>query len=121
MRFHLIFLFILFSCSLTYAQSSKKKSRKEKNKQEIDRGATYEIETSKAKKKKNTSSISKDFDKKVEEYEERMVRNAKKNVKMEKEMSKPQYSDPTYFGHKKKPKKRPQGKKKFCKECGMYH
>ena len=37
------------------------------------------------------------------------------------EMEKPQYSDPSYFGHKKKPKKRPPGKKKFCKECGMYH
>jgi len=36
-------------------------------------------------------------------------------------MKKPQYSDPTYFGHKKKPKKRPPGKKKFCKECGIYH
>ena len=40
---------------------------------------------------------------------------------MAKEMEKPQYSDPTYFGHKKPPKKRPVGKKKFCKECGMSH
>ena len=62
-----------------------------------------------------------EYDKKVEEYHKRMEANAKKYEKMAKEMEKPQYSDPSYFGHKKKPKKRPQGKKKFCKECGMYH
>ncbi|MCS7005081.1 MAG: hypothetical protein NZM38_07120 [Cytophagales bacterium] len=41
--------------------------------------------------------------------------------KMEYEMEKPQYKDPTYFGHKRKPKKRPPGKQKYCKECGMKH
>jgi len=41
--------------------------------------------------------------------------------KMEYEMEKPQYKDPLYFGHKKKPKKRPPGKQKYCKECGMKH
>jgi hypothetical protein len=34
---------------------------------------------------------------------------------------KPQYNDPTYFGHKRPPKKRPLGKRKFCKECGIRH
>lgn len=61
------------------------------------------------------------FDEKIEEYEELMEANAKKYRKRAKEMEKPQYSDPTYFGHKKKPKKRPPGKKKFCKECGIVH
>ena len=121
MKYSLVILFIFISCSYSFAQSSNKRSKKEKNKQEIDRGATYEVETTKAKKKKTKYSISKDFDKKVEEYEKRMVNNAKRNEKMAKEMKKPQYSDPTYFGHKKKPKKRPPGKKKFCKECQMFH
>lgn len=34
---------------------------------------------------------------------------------------KPQYSDPTYFGHKKPPKRRPLGKRKLCKECLIKH
>ena len=72
-------------------------------------------------KKKSKDSYSRQFDKKVEEYEKRMVANAKKNEKIAREMKKPQYSDPSYFGHKKKPKKRPPGKKKFCKECKMSH
>lgn len=41
--------------------------------------------------------------------------------KQEKYKDKPQYTDPSYFGHKKPPKKRKRGKRKLCKECGMVH
>ncbi len=61
------------------------------------------------------------FDQKVKEYEERMVANVKKYKKQERKMKKPQYSDPSYFGHKRKPKKRLPGKRKFCKECEIVH
>lgn len=57
----------------------------------------------------------------VKEYEQRMEANAKRYRKEAKMAEKPQYSDPSYFGHKKKPKKRPVGKRKFCKECGIVH
>ncbi len=33
----------------------------------------------------------------------------------------PRFTDHLYFGHKKPPKKRPVGKQKFCKECGIRH
>lgn len=36
-------------------------------------------------------------------------------------MNKPQYRDHAYFGHKRKPKIRPVGKRKFCSECGIVH
>ena len=61
------------------------------------------------------------FDQKIKEYEERMVANVKKHKKMERLMKKPQYSDPSYFGHKRKPKKRKPGKRKFCQECEIVH
>ncbi|MCB0495022.1 MAG: hypothetical protein KDC79_02710 [Cyclobacteriaceae bacterium] len=61
------------------------------------------------------------FDQKVEEYEERMKAKAKEYKKLAKLIEKPQYSDPAYFGHKHKPKKRPPGKRKYCDECGMVH
>jgi len=113
------------SLTSVYAQSEQKKSGNSRNREEFDRGATYQVESAtqqqNKKKKKTKHSISKDYDKKVEEYEKRMVANAKKNEKIAKEMKKPQYSDPSYFGHKKKPKKRPPGKKKYCKECEMTH
>ncbi|WKK85382.1 hypothetical protein QYS48_26230 [Marivirga arenosa] len=57
----------------------------------------------------------------VLEYYERMEENAKEKRKQAKEMEKPQYSDWTYFGHKRKPKKRPPEKMKFCEECGIRH
>jgi hypothetical protein len=61
------------------------------------------------------------YDRLVLEYQQRMEANVKELKKMEKEMKKPQYSDPSYFGHKKKPKKRPPAKRKYCKECGIWH
>lgn len=78
-------------------------------------------ESKKRKKVSKRRSYNQQMDKKVEEFEERMEANAKKYKKRKKEMEKPQYSDPSYFGHKKKPKKRPPGKQKFCKECGIKH
>ncbi|MDA0197026.1 MAG: hypothetical protein O2887_18805 [Bacteroidetes bacterium] len=61
------------------------------------------------------------FNKLVKEYEGRMEENAVKQQKLAKESMKPQYSDPSYFGHKKAPKKNKRGEKKVCKECGMLH
>ena len=61
------------------------------------------------------------FDRLVVEYEERMETNARRRSQMAKELRKPQYSDPSYFGHKKPPKKRARGKKRKCKECHMWH
>lgn len=61
------------------------------------------------------------YDKKIVEYEKRMKTNVKKHKKEARLMKKPQYSDPSYFGHKRKPKKRSPGKRKFCKECEIVH
>lgn len=54
----------------------------------------------------------------VNEYAEA---RRKKYKKQERTSSRPQYTDQSYFGHKKKPKKRKRGKRKFCKECGIVH
>ena len=120
LKLKIVIVLMAASCTAVLAQS--KKSSKQQERPEYDRGATYEIGSSKkAKKKKAKYSLAGEYDRKVEEYQQRMEANVKKYKKVAKEMEKPQYSDPSYFGHKKKPKKRPQGKKKFCKECGMYH
>lgn len=80
--------------------------------------AMAEKRSSKKSKKKSNYKTSADL---VKEYEERMEANAKRYKKEAKLAEKPQYSDPSYFGHKKKPKKRPVGKRKFCKECQIVH
>lgn len=55
------------------------------------------------------------------EFAERMDARAKTYRKNEKYLMTPQYANPTYFGHKRPPKKRPANKMKFCKECGIRH
>jgi len=79
----------------------------------------------KKQKRKKQKSFRQIYNKRLktkrEEFYELMEANAKRRKKMAKEMEKPQYSDPMYFGHKKKPKKRPVGKRKLCKECGIVH
>ena len=61
------------------------------------------------------------YDNLIVEYEKRMKANVKKYEVMARKMKKPQYSDPSYFGHKRKPKKRAVGKRKYCKECEIVH
>lgn len=84
-------------------------------------GGKSEVKSAKKRKNSSRSSFNKKLDKKVEEFEDRMKENKKKYRKRARKMEKPQYSDPSYFGHKRKPKKRPPGKQKFCKECGIKH
>lgn len=82
-------------------------------------------QTSKKKKKfslfKKKESPYKDDATLRAEFLARMKDNKKRNKKEARLALKPQYSDPSYFGHKRKPKKRPPGKKKFCKECHIVH
>ena len=108
-----------------FAQNVQKTPRYTEKNAEYDRGATYANQPEKLSKKRHRGkkelSYSEQFDQKVKEYYDRMEANAKKYKKMEKEMKKPEYSNPTYFGHKHPPKKRPPGKKKYCKVCGMVH
>jgi len=55
------------------------------------------------------------------EYEERMSALAKTYRYNERMLMKPQYANPAYFGHKRKPKRHAPGKIKYCKECGIRH
>lgn len=55
------------------------------------------------------------------EFADRMQATVKAKRRAEKELMKPQYTDPMYFGHRRPPKKRPPGKMKYCKVCGIRH
>jgi hypothetical protein len=125
MRYSLLILLFLGSLSLAQGQSKKEKKQQ---KQEIkaqkqlpssrEPGSSDNMFRGERKMSKSSGSLEA---KAVQEYQQRMKQNAKKYNKIDRIKDKPQYSDPTYFGHKKKPKKRPVGKRKFCKECGIVH
>lgn len=55
------------------------------------------------------------------EFYKRVERAAKDKQRLLKKFSKPQYSNPAYFGHKRKPKKRPPSKMRYCDVCGIRH
>jgi hypothetical protein len=57
----------------------------------------------------------------VEKFRERVSDVYKQKAKEAKRADKAQYNDPSYFGHKRPPKKRKPGKMKFCKTCGIKH
>ncbi len=114
----LCFVFsLLFSCA--YAQ--KKKPVVEQQPNSIDPNYAEEKFVPKASKRK------KKFEATYEarnDFEERMEKNWKEREKAEKNVSgdrKADKSQPPYFGHKRPPKIRPQGKRKVCKVCGIKH
>jgi hypothetical protein len=55
------------------------------------------------------------------EFYERVEKAAKEKQYILKKLSKPQYSNRLYFGHKHKPKKRPPHKMRYCEQCGIRH
>lgn len=113
MKFFSFVLFLMLFAGLElYAQTSRDPGNAPRQ------GAQY---NSKQKVKKGKKLKKGKYDQLIDEYEDRMKANAKAYKKAAKEMKKPQYSDPAYFGHKRPPKKRPVGKRKFCKECGIVH
>ena len=58
----------------------------------------------------------------VKDYRKRVERQRKAYEEAYSERERdPRYHDPEYFGHKKKPKKRPLGERKLCEECGIVH
>ena len=126
-----IFLIVFLLSSLAtinYGQSTKKKTKTTQQdnafspSSESGSAVAPSKSTKKVKKKrKGHQNYEITMEQKVKEFEDRMEANAKAYKKQQKEMLKPQYSDPTYFGHKRKPKIRKVGKRKFCKECGIVH
>ena len=81
----------------------------------------FRLFSSNRSNKKYKGSLSWQMDQQVLEFEQRMKAVAKQRKKEARMDRKPQYSDPLYFGHKRKPKKRKPGKRKLCKECLVVH
>lgn len=121
----LVTVIFLLACLLTYGQSGKKKKRnKGKNTTEaagptsVDPNYSIMDYAPKGDKSIKSKGITYDAERRFYERKE-MIEKARR--KAEKELMKPQYTDPMYFGHKRPPKKHKPGKMKFCKVCGIRH
>jgi hypothetical protein len=117
----IIFIALLaFLAADSFGQSRKHKKRQEEPVQEPTSLDPTTVEKDYAPKASRRSSHGPTYALE-EEYYKRMADLEKARRKNERLASKPQYSDPLYFGHKHPPKKRKASKMKFCKECGIRH
>lgn len=123
MRPILITLLLLACVATTNAQSSRKKKRTSRETEgaptTLDPYYPEQKQRERKMAKKNKSSGPTYNAERA--YYERLEDLEKEKRKEEKEMLKPQYSNPMYFGHKRPPKKRPPHKMKLCKVCGIRH
>ena len=107
------FLFMISILQSIFAQNSR----------DIDNSANTSTQNKKSvkifKSGKNSSFKTQEEGEKV--YEDRMKQVAKDIKKSMRMLKKPQYSDKSYFGHKRPPKKRPLSRRKLCKVCGIVH
>jgi hypothetical protein len=112
-------------CGFTasFAQSKKKQKESKSGPQQSTSLSKYfpDEDYVPEKKSKAKSKGRKATHNAMDAHEARMKEVVKEHRKAEKERMKPQYSDPSYFGHKRKPKKHKPGKMKFCKECEIRH
>jgi uncharacterized protein HemX len=123
-RYSLLVLLVGLS-TLAFGQNKKKKQSEpaptSQQPSSLSPNTTPQVQQpSKTKSKTKSPKLEVRYDAE-RQYYKRAKQVAKDQIKAEKELQKPQYSDPLYFGHKRPPKKRPLGKQKFCKECGMKH
>ncbi len=76
------------------------------------------VKEKQSKQSSKSSGITRNAQK---EYDDRMAARAKTYRYNERMLMKPQYANPAYFGHKRKPKRHAPGKIRYCKECGIRH
>jgi cell division protein FtsN len=118
----LLILILLTVTGAAFAQSSKQKKRKAETDQQrpnsLSPNTPKKDYAPKKSKKGLSSGPTYESD---DEYKKRMQATVKQKMKNERLMEDPQYSDPSYFGHKRPPKRHKPSKMKFCKECGIRH
>jgi hypothetical protein len=113
-----IFLMLLVSASFAQKRKQRKSAETEQGPTSLDPLPRERHPPKDARKRAESKGPTYNSEK---EYYERVEAFAKTRRKNERMLMTPQYSDPSYFGHKRPPKKRPAHKMKFCKECGIRH
>jgi hypothetical protein len=116
-------IILVLAVAVSFAQSKKKKKAKKAEATSTGQASSLapyypQKNYEPSRKKKSSGKVTYDA---TEKFYDRREEIAKQERKLEKEMEKPQNSDPLYFGHKRPPKKRPPNKMKYCKVCGIRH
>ncbi len=110
-RFYCL-LALSLSFSFVRGQTSLPDSRRPGTKQVYFAPHRAKAEKTKHGKVKNSARF---------EFYKRVEKAAKEKQWILKKLSKAQFSDPRYFGHKRLPARRPSHKMRYCHECGIRH
>ncbi|MGI9544478.1 MAG: hypothetical protein ACR2MX_14555 [Cyclobacteriaceae bacterium] len=124
MKYFIIVVLLGCTFCVTQVQGQSKKEKKKSDSESYQQAPSSRdpgSSTTAARKSVKKSGGSNFNSQAMEDYAKLKKENAKKYRKIEKMKDDPQYADPSYFGHKKRPKKRKVGKRKYCKECGIVH
>ena len=117
---YLSVVFFITLATAAFSQSSKE-SGKEENAPLEDSPyfpqKNYHPEHEKTKKLRGIT-VSYEAEK---NYRKQKAEIAKQKRIAERELMKPQNTNPLFFGHRHKPKKHKPGKMKYCKVCGIRH
>jgi hypothetical protein len=117
------FLFCLILAAIGFATDGKAQEKQSPNSLNPGNSTTTALVKHSKKKKTRFFAPRRPNVKHTARYEfyERVEKAAKEKQRIIKELSKPQYSDYRYFGHKKIPKRRKANKMRYCEECGIRH
>lgn len=121
-----IILILLLAGIAFSAEAQSRKKKKNRDVAEVQEGQPSSLDPSYPQKKYGPKRSTKKKGsgptyESERQYYERMADLNKAKRKNERMSETPQYSDPTYFGHKHPPKRRPPSKMKYCKVCGIRH
>ncbi len=120
MPFRLFFIGFLLLSITSFAQKKKRASKNESQATSV--GPYYPEENKYAPKAKKVKRKNRGISRNAQENALTQRKSvAKQKRKAEKILEGPDYSNPTYFGHKRLPKKHKAGETKFCKVCGIRH
>ncbi|NJM26781.1 MAG: hypothetical protein HC859_16210 [Bacteroidia bacterium] len=129
-------LVLLLACVVLPGWSQSKKKKKSKRKAEqvyVEKSGPTSLSPSTSRtydlhsdyqhrtKKKNKKNFFAPKYNAEERYYMRMELVAKERARLSKELKKPQHADPSYFGHKHKPRKHKPSKMRYCNVCGIRH
>lgn len=116
-----LIIFAIFLSGLAFGQNTRSTDTPKPARPQYQATKKEKKGLSLFKKKKKLDPHTSTKEEEIAAFRKKMKKVYKQKAKEEKLAKKPEYSDPSYFGHKRPPKKRPPGKQKFCKVCKMKH
>lgn len=118
MKWTVVAVLVCSSPLALLGQSTSSAPGKSSSSSSVQPNLPTKVYAPKTTKKKSKSKVTYDA---RDEFYDRIEEQQRERRKLDRKKDLPEYSNFQYFGHKKKPKKRPPEKMEYCKICGIRH